>query len=494
MRAEARDRRHVAVVGGGIAGLAAAHALLADERSGEAPPLTVTVLEAQQRLGGQVRSERIGEQRLDVGAESLLTRSPAALELCRELGLQAELIAPAQTAMCVWSRGRLRALPPGLLNGMPDGVAPLLRSRILSPVGVGRAALDLLLPPLRIDGDLAVSEIVGRRLGGQALDRLVDPLLGTIYAADCESLSAQASAPQIYRAAREHRSLVRGLRAAGARSGPRPTAAPPPFVSVQGGLERIVERLAHSLSDAEADVRCGAHVTTLTRSLGGRYELGVSGGERLAVDGVVIAAPADQAAAMLEYLTPPAAMQLRSIRCASTVIVTMRYPRSAAREPLRWAGMLVPRSENRLLGALTFMSAKWPHLAADGELWLRCSVSRAGARAALQLDDHELVQRLGAELRQALSLTGDPLQAHVMRWQRSLPLYEPGHLGRIAEVEAALDALPGVVLAGAAYRGIGVPQCIQQGRDAAQRVLRALTDADQSRSNAASTAALSVGS
>lgn len=480
--------RHVVVVGGGIAGLAAAHALLMRGRSSEGPAPRVTLIEAEQRLGGQVRSEPIASHRLDVGAESLMTRTPAAIELCRELGLEEELVAPSQSAMFVWARGRLRPLPPGILGGMPQGTWPLLRSGILSPAGVARAALDLLLPASRIDGDCSVAELVRPRLGSQVLDRLIDPLLGTIYAADCEALSAQSTAPQILKAAGESRSLIRGLRAAaGAQRGSPAAGRPsqdagkrgrpggaPPFVSLPGGLGRIVERLVESLDGAE--LRRGVRAERLQRSADGRYLLRVSGGEQLLSDGVVLATPAGQTASVLDELCAPAAAGLRAIDYASTVVVTMRYPASAAQRPLEWAGMMVPRSERRLLGALTAMSAKWPHLAADGEIWLRCSVTRRSAVAALELEDAEIVGRLAAELREALGLRGGPLEAHVTRWRRSLPLYQPGHSSRVTEIEAHLRPLPALALAGAAYKGIGVPQCIQQGREAAQRVLSELQD------------------
>ncbi len=252
--------RHVAVIGGGIAGLAAAHALL----QGADLPVRITLLEASRRLGGKIRTESIASHPIDVGAESLMARIPATIDLCRELGLEHELIAARETSSSVWTRGRMRALPPGILGGLPQGLAPVLRSGILSPAGVARAALDLLLPASPMDGDRSVGEIVERRLGGQTLDRLVDPLLGTIYAADCHALSARATAPGIDRIAREHRSLIRGLRAA--RQPDTATPDPRPlFVTLPGGLQRVVQRLSETLrgtaeqrsSSASACVRAG---------------------------------------------------------------------------------------------------------------------------------------------------------------------------------------------------------------------------------------------
>jgi oxygen-dependent protoporphyrinogen oxidase len=453
---------HVVVVGGGISGLVAADALL---RAGGA---RVTLLEADGRLGGKIRSESIAGQAVDVGAESLFARFPAAVELCRELGLHDELVAASETAISVWVRGRLREFPAGILGGLPHGVGPVLRSGILSPVGLARGALDLVLPASRADGDRSVGELIRRRLGRAALDSLVDPLLGTIYAADCEKLSLRATAPQLDALARGHRSLVRGLRAT---KPPAPQAGPM-FVALPGGLERIVTRLRERLLDA--DIRCDAPVTLLEHGQDGRYRLELAGGESLLADGVVIAAPADQAGRILSALSPAAAAELDAIRYVPTVVVVLRYPAEAASRPLRGVGLLVPQGERRLLGAGTWLSAKWPHFAATGELWLRCSVGRASAAGALGMDDEVLVARLADELREATGLVGMPLSSHVTRWARALPLYEPGHLDRVARIKTALERLPGVALAGAAYGGIGVPQCITQGRTAAEQVHAAL--------------------
>jgi protoporphyrinogen oxidase len=455
------SRPHVAVVGGGISGLAAAHTLV---HTGGA---RVTLLEADRRLGGKIRSERIAGAVVDVGAESLLARVPAAIELCRQLGLEDELVPPNQLRTSIWTRGKLRELPGSPLSGLPDGVTPLLRSGILSPLGIARASLDLVLPAARIDGDCAVGELVARRLGREALDRLVDPLLGTIYGADCDELSLRATAPQLERLARDHRSLIRGLRA----TKPAP-ASGPLFVSLPGGLERIVTRLCEQLQDAE--LRCGVAVTQLDRAPDGRYRLSGPDCEPLLADGVVIAAPADQAGRILGAISPAAATLLQAIRYTSTVIVTLRYPAEALPQPLLGAGFLVPQSERRLLGGCTWLSAKWPHLAASGETWLRCSVGRRNAARALNFDDATLVEGLSAELREAMGLRGEPVSAHVTRWERALPHYEPGHIERVGRIEKELSHLPRVAVAGAAYRGMGVPQCIAQGRAAAEQTLAAM--------------------
>lgn len=467
--------RHVVVLGGGITGLAAVHELLRAGEAAVAPPARVSLVEADRRLGGKVRSDPIASQRIDVGAESLMARSPAAIDLCRQLGLGEELVAATEVSSVLWTRGRLRPLPPGILGGLPAGVRPVLASRILSPTGIARAAMDLLLPASRWRDDEPVTEIVRRRLGAQALDRLVDPLLGTIYGADCESLSVRATAPQIDRIARAHRSLIRGLLSATAP----PTGADGPlFVTLPGGLERIVERL-RARAEGAAELRLGVRAVALARGPEGRYLLRLSDGSQLMADGVVIATPADQAALVLDAIAPIASLHLRSIPYSSTVVVTLRCSRAAVPAQPAGAGLLVPAGERKLLGACTFSSAKWPHLKRTGELWLRCSVARASVAEAMAIDDSTLVRRIAGELRDAIGLTGSPLDARVTRWRRSLPVYRPGHLERVAHIERELARLASVEVAGAAYRGMGVPQCIAQGEEAARRVLEQLQDAPQ---------------
>lgn len=464
-RLQQGSRSHVAVVGGGIAGLAAADTLV---RGGA----RVTLLEADARLGGKIRSETIDGQTIEVGAESLMTYNRVALELCQALGLEPELTGAQRTDTSIWAAGRLRDLPPGILSGLPDGVGPLLRTGILPPLGVARASLDLILPSRRPDrGDCSVGELVSRRLGRSALDRLVDPLLGTIYAADSERLSLQATAPQLDALARRHRSLIRGLRAAK----PSPPSGGPMFVTLPGGLQRIVSRLEKRLMAAE--IRRGTRAQLLEPVVEGGYRLLLDGGERLPVDAALIAAPADEAGHILEALSPTVAGELRCIGYVPVVVVVLAYDAGSQTWP-SGAGFLVPRSERRLLGACTWLSNKWPHLAASGKLWLRCSVARSSVARALALEDEQLVGAIAAELREA-GLAGAPVSAHVTRWERALPVYEPGHLDRVARIERGLERLPRVALAGAAYRGIGAPQCIAQAQDAARRLLAALGDGDR---------------
>lgn len=447
----------VAVVGGGITGLAAAWEAL---RAGA----HVTVFEAADRLGGRIRTEEVAGHMVDLGADAFLARVPHATELCLELGLEEEVVHPSAEGAYVWARGRLRPLPPGLVLGAPAGLgdlAALVRSRLVTPTGAGRAAVDLVLPATRWGPDPSVGRVVAGRLGRQVNARLVDPLVGGIHAGRTDLLSAQAVAPQLLEAARS-RSLMRGLRrmrAEGARSlgevGRARAAAPPLFASLRGGLGRLVGSLHQQL---------GAR--------GSRIELATSieAAPVAGFDATVLATPAAVTADLVELACPIAAGELRAIEHASVTLVVLVYRASAMGRPLDGSGFLVPREEGRLLTACSFASAKWPHWAGPGDVVLRASAGAWGDERALSLDDDALVARVHSELAEALGIAGDPQVTRVARWVRAFPQYRPGHLQRVARVEAALARdLPGVIVAGAAYRGVGIAACVAQGRAAGRR-------------------------
>ena len=440
----------IAVVGGGITGLAAAYELV---QLGE----EVVVLEASDRLGGKIRTSSFAGRPVDEGADAFLARVPWAVDLCKELGLTDDLVAPAQGSALVWAKGALRPIPEGVVLGVPTGVASLARSGLISPLGLLRAGLDLVLPRRRIDGDRSVGELIRSRMGGEVLELLVDPLLGGINAGDADRLSVDASAPQLADAARRHRSLILGLRGA-------PKAPPGPvFHAHPGGMERLVDAVVARL--AGIDIRLGAPVDRLVAD-GGRYRLEPAG---VTADRVVVATPAFAAADLLADAAPEAAARLRAIDYSSVAVVTMAFPRSSVPGPLDASGYLVPKREGRLTTAVSWSSSKWTHLGGGDEVILRASAGSYGDGRALALDDDALVDALTAELREATGVTGAPTATRVTRWDRAFPQYTPGHLARVEEIERSVaNALPGVHLAGAAYRGIGIPACIRQGREAAR--------------------------
>ncbi|MGI8809349.1 MAG: protoporphyrinogen oxidase [Acidimicrobiales bacterium] len=450
------DGRRVAVVGGGITGLATARLL---HRSG----LHVTVVEAGEELGGKIQTRELAGVPVEAGPDTFLARVPWAVDLCRDLGLGDELVAPATGKAWLWIGDRLRPLPARHVLGVPTALRPLLESGVLSPAGVARAALDLVLPRTDPGPDPSVAAVVGRRMGRQVVERLVDPLVGGINAGRADGLSLSATARPIAEGAAGSRSLVLGLR----RAAPGPGG--PVFLGLAGGLHRLVDHVAKGVGT----VRLGTAVSRIT-SGGGGYVVECTPGPDLEADAVVVTVPAFAAAELLSALSPGAATRLAAIRHASVVTATLAYDPSAVLRPLEGAGMLVPRVEGRLITACTWSTTKWPALAASGMVLLRASAGRDGDPRAMELDDDEVVRRVHDELTEALGLRGPPVESLVCRWPNGFPQYDVGHQARVDEIEAVLatDA-PGVVVAGASYRGLGIAACIEQAGRAATFVTAA---------------------
>ena len=453
----------VVVVGGGIAGLVAAHELVGLGAG-------VTVREASERLGGKIHTATFAGAPLDVGPDAFLARRPEAVELCRELGLEAELVAPATGAAFVWVGGDLRPLPAATVLGVPTRLGPLVRSRVLSPLGVFRAALEPLVPGRPLVADEAVGALVRRRFGTEVQRRLVDPLVGGISAGDTDRLSVEVVAPQLAAAARRHRSLGAGVRA-GAGQTP---AEGSPFLTLAGGLGRLVEALAERLAVTGADLRPADPVESIERGPDGGYVVEGRSGSTNA-DAVVVAIPAPVAARLLAPHVPRASATLAAIEDASVTLVALAYPRAAVARRLDGSGFVVARGEGRLMTACSWTSSKWAHVASGDRVVLRISAGRVGDDRADHLSDDALVAALRLELAEAIGVVAPPSEVAVTRWPRAFPQYAPGHRDRIAAVEAELaERLPGVTLAGAALAGVGLPACIGSGRAAARAARSAL--------------------
>ena len=450
----------VVILGGGITGLAAAY--FAQEQGAE-----VTLLEASDRLGGKVSTELFVGLPLDTGPDAFLARSPHAIALCRAVGLGDDLVAPATGAAYVWTRGRLRHLPETQLLGIPTELGSLVRSRVLSWQGVGRAALDLVLPGRPgEDEDRSVADVVRGRLGPEAHLRLVDPLVGGINAGRSEQLSVQVTAPQIAAASRE-RSLIRGarqVRSSGARAD-----AGPVFLTVRGGMARLIDALASHVRARGADIRTSNAAASLEQR-----SVVTASGERVPADAVVVTVPAPVAARLLRSVSAPAADGLATIRYSSVALVTLAYPASAVRHRRSGSGLLVPRVEGRLMTAASWVNQKWPHLDSPDHFVLRVSAGRVGDDRALAMDDGELIDRLHGELVAAMGVAAQPSEARVHRWVDAFPQFDVGHSQRIARIESALETdAPDIALAGAALRGVGLPTCIAAAESAVGRVLGA---------------------
>ena len=468
-------RPHVVIVGGGISGLAAAF-FLRDEA------VRVTVLEGSPRLGGKLSVSEIAGTAVDEGAEALLVTRPEGTALIAEAGLADQRANPGPTSSAIWTLGALRPLPRRQFMGVPSDMTELSRSGVLSDEGVARAREDLELPPTTRDGDASVAGYIGARLGAEVVDRLVDPLLGGVYAGRSAELSFDATLPALAAASRRHASLAEAARSllppqAGS---PGTRAGGPVFTTLTGGLGMLPDYLA-KLSGAE--VRTGAVARELAPAgRGWRLTVGSAAAPRqVEADAVILAVPARPAGRLLAGVpgASAAVTAFGQISYASMAIVTLAYPRSAFPAPglagLGWSGYLVPAVDRRAVKAVTFSTVKWPHLAgasADPDLEIvRCSVGRIGEEALLQHADDELAALAAAELTTATGVRGGPVATRVTRWGGALPQYTVGHLDRVAAIRSAVAAQPGLAVCGAAYDGVGVPACVATARAAAGQVL-----------------------
>jgi oxygen-dependent protoporphyrinogen oxidase len=459
------NRRHVVVVGGGIAGLAAAWYL----RRGGGEALRVTVLEGSPRIGGKLYASEVAGLPVDEGAEAMLARRPEGKELARLVGLGDALVYPGTTSAAIYSRGELRAMPKGQVMGVPSDLPALGRTGLLSPAGFARAAADQVLPRTLVTTDVSVASYIRARMGEEVVERLIEPMLGGVYAGRAETLSLDATMPRIAAVARSERSLLAAARQIAAEA---PDGAGPVFATLRGGLGSLPGAVATA---SGAEVRTGVTVRELRRTESGwRLVAGpVPRPETIEADAVVLAVPAPAASRLLAAEVPGAAAELARIEYASMAIVTLAYPRAAFPEPPRGSGYLVPPVEGRSVKAATFTSVKWPHLAeADpNTIVLRCSIGRLGEEQVLQRADTELVALAMAEMADVMGVRGLPMDSRVTRWGGSLPQYEVGHLDRVAKARAAVAGQPGLAVCGAAYDGLGVPACVATARTAAARVM-----------------------
>ncbi len=457
---------HVVVVGGGISGLAAAW-----ELSGSLAAVDVTVLDASDDVGGKLRRVEIGGAAIDVGAESMLARRPEAIELIHDLGLGAEVVHPHTTSARIWSRGSLHPLPPGTLMGVPSD--PRAAVGLLTEGEIARAEAEEPWPADPVETDVSVGEYVAARLGRAVVDRLVEPLLGGVYAGHADRLSLQSTVPALWAAARDGGSLVATARAA---SEAAVEDSAPVFAGLRGGVGRLAEELARVLRERGVTLRNGVIVRELRRAPAG-WELvagPVPAPEVIEADAVVLAIPATPTARLLREVSQAASAELSGIDYASMAIVTLAVRRDDTwLAALPGSGFLVPPADRRAIKAATFSSTKWEWAAqASAETrYLRASVGRAGEEADLQRDDEELVSVATDEIEEALGHElPTVLDSHVQRWGGALPQYAVGHAGRVERIRAALAGEPGLELAGAAYEGVGIPACIASGRRAAAAV------------------------
>lgn len=469
------SQTHVTIVGGGITGLSAAYFL---EQAAQKAGITLryTLVERGDRWGGKVLTERVtvpglGPFVVEAGPDSFITQKPWGLALARALALDDALLGTNDhlRSNFVLKHGKPVLLPDGVFALVPTKFKPFILSPLISPLGKLRMGLDVLIPPRRDDGDETLAEFVTRRLGAEALDRIAEPLLSGIYNADAERQSLLATFPQFRQTERTYGSLTRGMLAA--RRKPKPATngkRVSVFTTFREGTDTLIRALT---ACASGDLRLNTAVEQIDRTERG-YRVALSDGTHLDTDSVILAAPAYAAAALLQSLAPAAADELAAIRYVSTGTISLAYRVDDVRRPLPGFGLVIPRSERRPINAVTICSTKFDGRAPEGAVLLRAFFGGSRSPETMTLDDESLLALVRAELKAYLGIDAAPLFHRIYRWRDSNPQYDVGHLGRLAQIEAALPK--GIVLAGGAYRGVGMPDCIHQAQAAAESTVTEL--------------------
>jgi oxygen-dependent protoporphyrinogen oxidase len=453
--------RPVVVVGGGIAGLAAAYELHKQR-------VPFLLLEAGARVGGVILSEAVDGFVVDGGPDSLLVQKPEGIQLCRELGLGDRLVPTRLPRQSFIQRGgRLHPLPAGSVLGIPTEVGPFLRTTLFSWPGKLRMGAEWFVPRKQDGEDESIGHFMTRRFGREATEYLAEPLLAGIHAGDVDRLSINALFPRFVDAERQHGSLLRAFRAQ-----PRPAAATDgPFRSLPSGLSEFVDALAATLP---ADsIRLGTPVRRLAQIAEG-YRVETIAGAAIEADAVVVAAPAFAAAEILRDMAPAIASECGAITYASAVTVTFAFERGAVHHPMNGSGFVVPRRERTGLLAASWLSSKWPHRAPSDRVLMRAFLGGTRDPGAIDRDDAELTRHAFDALQRVLGISAPPLFTRLYRWPRANAQHDVGHLARVARLEEQLARWPGLYLTGSGYRGVGIPDCVGDGRRTARQVATSL--------------------
>lgn len=471
---------HVAIVGAGIAGLATAYYL---QTKAEAANLSLsyTLVEKSPEFGGKVVTNTTGGFLIEGGPDSFISQKPWARQLCLELGLKDRLIGTndAKRKTFIVHKGKLKALPDGVMLIIPTRFVPFALSTLISPLGKLRMGMDLFIPAKKGDADESLSSFIRRRLGKEALDKIAEPLMAGIYVADPENLSLQSTFPRFITMEKKYGSLTRGMlsqmkaRAEAQKAGTLPPPLPL-FMTLRGGLTELVNTLVGRLK-GELLTSVGVDRLETPTPGQGKYQLHLSNGETCAADAVVLATPAPATASLLDPLVPDVADQLRKIRYLSTATLSMAFKRSDISHPLDGFGFVVPKSEPCRLMACTWVSTKFDHRAPEDHVLLRVFVGGYKHQELVELSDEELTKLVRDELKAIMGITAEPTRKEIYRWPHGNAQYDVGHLDRITEIEAqTAQALPSLYLTGSSFRGVGLPDCIHQAEQTVEQILKGL--------------------
>lgn len=468
--------KRIVVIGGGMTGLSAAFWAMHEARQ-NGVDAEVTVIEQADTFGGKVRTVVKDGFVMEHGPDSFLGRKLPMLELVRALGFEDQLVAtnPAAKKTYIIHKGKAHLMPQGLMLGVPTQVGPFARTGLISLIGKMRAGFDLVLPRRDVTlGDESLGSFLRRRLGDQVMERIAEPLLAGIYAGDCDKLSLRATFPQFEAIERKHRSLIIGMtksRQQVASSAELPAIAKRSmFLSFQNGLTSLIAKLITRLENDGVKLLNQTTVSAIRKS-NETYTITCENGKELTADRVIVATPAFSTADLLEPIEPTVS-KLRDIAYVSVANVILVYDKAHVQAPLDGSGYVVPKREGRLITACTWTSSKWGHTAPDHRVVLRCYVGRQGHEEWQSLTDEQMIEGVRKDLRELSDIDAEPLFVKVNRWAKSMPQYPVGHLDVLEDVQSALaKSAPGIFLAGSAYYGVGLPDCIKQGKDAAGKAL-----------------------
>jgi oxygen-dependent protoporphyrinogen oxidase len=475
--------KHLLIVGGGIAGLSAAYnAIKKTQELGI--PMRVTVVEADSHWGGKIITDRVawddGQFIIEGGPDTFLATKPWGVALCKELGLGERLQGtnPHKKNTYVLRRNRLMLLPDGLAMMIPTNVQAILKTRLISWFGKARMVFDFLLPPAQSDGDESLGAFISRRLGREAYENLIEPLMSGIYAGDGDALSLASTFPYLRDLELKYGSLARGaLEMRKQSAGKAVQGSRSAFLTPKTGLAEIVESLLAYLEANHANLRLETTISKVRQAVSG-YCLELDTGDVIQADGVILATPAYVSSALLSELDPELANTLKGIPYVSTATISLAYRLSDFPRELDGYGYVIPRREGRRALACTWTSTKFPHRAPEGYALIRVFVGRAGQDESMPRETGSLVAMAREELQLTLGIQAEPLLTRVFIWENSMPQYNLGHPEKLAQISKRLEKMPGLVLAGNGYRGIGIPDCIRSGEMAVALLLPQLINQD----------------
>jgi protoporphyrinogen/coproporphyrinogen III oxidase len=465
------ERRHIAIIGGGMTGLAAAY-YLQKEINEKRLPITYTLIESSDRLGGKIQTDYTDGFIIEKGPDSFLARKKSASKLAADVGLSDQLVPNSTGQAYVLSREKLNPIPSGAVMGIPTELSPFISTSLFSPTGKARAALDLVLPRTRgSNEDQSLGRFFRRRLGDEVVENLIEPLLSGIYAGDIDRLSLMSTFPQFYEVEQKHRSLILGMKKTRPKSKTEPNKKLSMFLTLKNGLESLVQKVAEQL-DQEAILK-NATVKKVNKEEQG-YTLTFANGETLYADAVIMTTPHN----VTKKLFPNHSFMnsFHDTPSTSVATVAMAFNQSAVKQELDGTGFVISRKEDYTITACTWTNKKWPHTTPDGKVLLRCYVGRAGNSSIVEENDEVIVQTVLDDLNKIMKIEGQPEFYRITRLRESMPQYTVGHKYRLEAMKSHLaKELPGVFLAGMSYGGVGIPDCIDQGVNAVHDVLKYMT-------------------